>query len=54
MSSLPYRLHKKLMNDSGYLAAKYVADPNDGHPNAKAGVKVGNTLVNVLNNYFAD
>lgn len=51
---LPYRLHKKLMNDNGYLAGKYVVDPYDRHPNAKAGVRVGNTLVNVLNNYFAD
>lgn len=51
---LPYRLHKKLMNDNGYLATKYVADPNDGHPNEKSGVRVGNTLANLLNNYFAN
>lgn len=51
---LPYRLHKKLMNDNGYLATKYVANPYDGHPNAKSGVRVGNTLVKVLNNYFAN
>lgn len=51
---LPYRLHKELMNKKGYLAGKYVADPYDGHPNAKAGKRVGNTIVKVLNGYFAN
>lgn len=51
---LPYRLHKKLMNNNGYLAGKYVVDPNDGHPNVLSGKRVGNTLVNLLNNYFAN
>lgn len=51
---LPYRLHHELQNKKGYLAAKYVADPNDGHPNDLSGKKVGKTLVRELNAYFAD
>lgn len=50
----PFRLHRQLTGTKNhyYLRKKYVDDPNDGHPKANSGIRVGNKLVKRLNNYF--
>ena len=46
----PFALHSLLSDDRGFLAADFIADPSDDHPNYYSGEVVGEAIVEHLNN----
>lgn len=46
----PFALHSLLSDDRGFLAADFIADPSDDHPNYYSGEVVGEAMVKHLNN----
>ncbi len=47
----PFGLHSLLSDSAGYLAADFIADPGDDHPNSYSGQIVGEAIVAYLAPY---